>query len=208
MAGLSDYAELKILDHVFGTTTFTAPTVRAIQLHKGPPGEAGTLNLSAETTRQTVTFGAASGGAISSSTEASWSSYNTGGAGTNEALSHWSLWDATSGGNCLATGPLGTRPPFSASVNATNDTFTADANFLLAVNDKVEMYALPNQQLPSGLSANTAYTVGTVSGATFTLASSNITSNGNLIVQTLSPYTVYHADTVTVPAGMLVVFLD
>ena len=47
-------------------TAFTAPTGVYAKLHIGDPGAAGTNNASAVTTRQAVTFGAASAGAPNS----------------------------------------------------------------------------------------------------------------------------------------------
>ena len=42
MAGLSNYLETKLLDHVFGATAYTAPATVYIALFTTLPGEAGT----------------------------------------------------------------------------------------------------------------------------------------------------------------------
>lgn len=109
---ISNYAELKILDHV-GGTSWTAPTTVYVKLHTADPGEDGTTAAAANTTRQAVTWAAASGGSKASSATLTWTSVpNT------ETYSHWSLWDNVSAGNCLWTGAL------SSSVAVTaGDTF-------------------------------------------------------------------------------------
>lgn len=94
-------------------TSYTAPSAVYVKLHTGDPGEAGTSNAAGETTRQAITFGAASNGVITSSTLAEWTNVST-----TETYSHISLWDASSAGNCLCVGAL------SASKSVTNgDTF-------------------------------------------------------------------------------------
>ena len=108
---ISNYAENKLLD-TLGGTAFSVGTVY-LQLHTGDAGEDGTLNAAGETTRQTVTFSAASGGAMNSSGTVTWTNLSTA-----ETLTHWSAWDAATAGNCLWTGALSG----SATV-AVGDTF-------------------------------------------------------------------------------------
>ena len=79
---ISNYAELKILDHTTGRAAWTAPSGVYLKLHTGDAGEDGTANAATET------------------------------------YSHWSLWDASTSGNCLWTGALSS----SAAVTA-GDTF-------------------------------------------------------------------------------------
>jgi hypothetical protein len=96
---ISNYAENALLN-TFGGTAFSV-TTPYLQLHVGDAGEDGTANGAGETTRQSVSFSSASGGSMSS-----------------ETLTHWSMWDASTGGNCLWTGALSG----SATVS-TGDTF-------------------------------------------------------------------------------------
>ena len=110
---ISNYAELKILDHTTGTASWTAPSGVYLKLHTGDPGEAGTSNAATETTRKVVTFSAAASGSISSAATVEWTNVST-----TETYSHWSLWDASTSGNCLWTGALSS----SAAVTA-GDTF-------------------------------------------------------------------------------------
>lgn len=110
---ISNYAENKILDHLTGTTSWTAPSAVYIKLHTGDPGEDGTSNAATETTREQATFSAASSGSIATSATVEWTNVST-----SETYSHWSAWDNLSAGNCLWTGALSS----SASVTA-GDTF-------------------------------------------------------------------------------------
>lgn len=110
---ISNYAELKILDHTTGTASWTAPSTVYLKLHTGDPGEAGTSNAATETTRKSVAFSAASSGSISSSATVEWTNVST-----TETYSHWSLWDNSTAGNCLWSGALS-----SSAAVTTGDTF-------------------------------------------------------------------------------------
>lgn len=108
---ISNYGELALLNTLRGTSYSAAGSY--LKLHLGDSGEDGTANPAANTTRQSITFSAASGGSMVSSSTASWTNVpNT------ETYTHWSLWDASTAGNCLWTGALTS----SASVVA-GDTF-------------------------------------------------------------------------------------
>lgn len=117
---LSNYLENAIGNALRGGgagTSYTAPAAVYAKLHTGDPGEDGTSNAAGNTTRQAVTFGAASGGVISLSNTPSWTSVST-----TETYSHISLWDNLTTGNCLGSGAL------SSSVAVTaGDTFTLSA---------------------------------------------------------------------------------
>ena len=84
-----------------------------MKLHTGDAGEAGTTNAASETTRKAISFSAASSGSMASSATVEWTNV-----AATETYSHWSLWDASTAGNCLWTGALST----SAAVTA-GDTF-------------------------------------------------------------------------------------
>lgn len=113
MAGLSNYSEDKLMDLLFNASAWTAPSNVYIQLHTGDPTDAGTSNVATESTRKAITFGASSGGAVSSDADVSWTSV----AGS-EDFTHFSLWDASSSGNCLFTGTI------TANAVTAGDTFT------------------------------------------------------------------------------------
>jgi len=112
---ISNYAELKLLD-TLGNTSF-AVTNAYIKLHLGDAGEDGTASPATEATRKLVTWSAASAGSKASSATLSWTNVST-----TETYTHWSMWDASTGGNCLWTGALSA----SAAVTA-GDTFEITA---------------------------------------------------------------------------------
>ena len=110
---ISNYAELKILEHTTGKTAWTMPTTVYVKLHLGDPGEAATSNAAANTTRKVAAWAVAASGAIATSATLEWTNVSN-----TETYSHWSLWDDATAGNALWTGALST----SAAVTA-GDTF-------------------------------------------------------------------------------------
>ena len=110
---ISNYAELKILEHTTGKTAWTIPTDVYVKLHTGDPGEDGTSAAATEDTREEADWATASAGSIATSATIEWTNV-----AATETYSHWSLWDASTAGNCLWTGALSS----SAAVTA-GDTF-------------------------------------------------------------------------------------
>ena len=110
---ISNYAELKILEHTTGKTARTIPSNVYVKLHTGDAGEAGTSNAATETTRKVAAWATAASGSIATSATLEWTNV-----AATETYSHWSMWDASTGGNCLWTGALSS----SAAVTA-GDTF-------------------------------------------------------------------------------------
>jgi hypothetical protein len=110
---ISNYAELKILEHTTGKTAWTIPTDVYVKLHTGDPGEDGTSAAATEDTREEAAWATASAGSIATSATIEWTNV-----AATETYSHWSLWDASTAGNCLWTGALSS----SAAVTA-GDTF-------------------------------------------------------------------------------------
>jgi hypothetical protein len=116
---ISNYLEeawLKTLRGGGSGTNFTAPAAVYVKLHTGDPGEDGTANAAAETTRQAATFAAPAnpGGTMDSSADVTWTSVST-----TETYRYISLWDNSTAGNCLMSGAL----TADRSVTA-GDTFT------------------------------------------------------------------------------------
>jgi len=112
---ISNYAENKFLD-ALRAQSFSVSNVY-VKLHTGDPGEEGTSNAATETTREEVTFDAASSGSMAASATVEWTDVSA-----TETYSHFSLWDNVSAGNCLWTGALSS----SAAVTA-GDTFQITA---------------------------------------------------------------------------------
>jgi hypothetical protein len=112
---IGDYLETRILDAVFRNVSL-AVAANYVKLHIGDPGEAGTSNASASTTRKVASWAAASAGTIATNTTLTWSGADL---TATETLTHISVWDASTAGNHLWNGPL--AAPYN--VNA-GDTFT------------------------------------------------------------------------------------
>lgn len=108
------------LDALCRSVAYTDPAAFWLKLHIGDPGSAGTTNPAANTTRQQVTFSAASGGAITNSADIVWTSVPN-----VETYSHWSAWDASTAGTFLASDDLAV-----ARLMAIGDTFTIAAGDL------------------------------------------------------------------------------
>ena len=97
-----------------------------VLLHTANPGASGATAVSSTTTRQAITFTAATTGVLNSSSSPSWTSW----AGTNgEVVTHVSFWDAAAAGNCLWTAALSA----SKTIN-TGDTFTLSSCSLTLTN--------------------------------------------------------------------------
>lgn len=110
---ISNYAELKILEHSTGKTAWTMPSNVYVKLHTGDPGENATSAEATENTRKVASWATAASGSIATNATLQWTNV-----AATETITHWSLWDASTGGNALWTGALSS----SAAVTA-GDTF-------------------------------------------------------------------------------------
>lgn len=118
---ISNYMEDRLLNNLRNTSGAVAAVY--VKLHTGDPGEAGTSNAATNTTRQAISFSAASGGSMASSGTVTWTSVST-----TETYTHFSLWDASTAGNCLWTGALSSSAAVTAgdTFNITSLTLTLD----------------------------------------------------------------------------------
>ncbi len=107
---LSNFAEDELLD-CFRGNAYSASALY-VKLHTGDPGEAGTSNAATETTRKAATFGAPSGGSMALSSTLSWAPVST-----TETFTHFSVWDASTAGNCLGSGALNAPASMTAGDN-------------------------------------------------------------------------------------------
>lgn len=100
MSSFSDYLEDAVLDHVFRNVALTSPTTVYLALYTVTPSDAGggTEVTGGGYARQAITFGAASGGAMSNSALVSFTASGAN-FGTVAAVG---IFDAVSGGNLLA----------------------------------------------------------------------------------------------------------
>jgi hypothetical protein len=102
------------LNAIGNATNYTAPVAFYVKLHLGDPGAAGAGNAAANTTRQQVSFGAASAGAMASDADTTWTNVSN-----TETYSHVSFWDAAAAGNFIGSDDLAASKAVTAG-----DTFT------------------------------------------------------------------------------------
>ena len=118
--GLSAYLCNSFLD-ALGNATAYSVAVPYIKLHTGDPGAAGTANPATETTRKSISFGAASAGAITSDADISWTNIS----GSQDAT-HFSAWDSLTAGNFLFSGTI------TGNAYTAGDTYTISSGNLSA----------------------------------------------------------------------------
>lgn len=99
MTALSNYAENAMLDHLVGNTAFTKPTNTYIKLHTGDPGEDCTLAAAGETLRKILSWAASASRVAVTDAAVNWASMTAA-----ETITHYSIWDALTGGNPLFYG--------------------------------------------------------------------------------------------------------
>lgn len=108
MSQLSDYLENKILDYVLGRAAFSSPNL-FLQLYTATPNDAGggtaVSGNGYSRTNISGAFGVAASRTIANDTEIVTVAANGGSWGT---VTHWGIFDASSGGNLLVYGAFGT----------------------------------------------------------------------------------------------------
>lgn len=117
--GLASAIANSILNALCRNVAWTQPAAFWVKLHTGDPGSAGTLLAAGETTRKQATFGAAAGGALTTTADLAWTNVSTA-----ETYSHVSFWDASTAGNFLG----------SDALNASKTVAVGD-NFTIALGD-------------------------------------------------------------------------
>lgn len=116
--GISAYLGNSWMDALGNATAFSV-AVPYVKLHVGDPGATGTANPATETTRKSVSFGAASAGGLTSDADVSWTNI----AGSQDAT-HFTCWDSLTVGNFLFSGAI-TAGAFTAG-----DTYTISSGNL------------------------------------------------------------------------------
>lgn len=134
MSAASNYLENKLIDHIYRGIAYTAPTKTFIALHTANPGETGVSEVTTAAYPAYARQDAAKGGAQSSA----WTAPSDGvsrnalqliypmydGSGPM-TVTHFSIWDAQTGGNMLSYAPLST----ARTIN-NGDVFVVDAQKL------------------------------------------------------------------------------
>ncbi len=117
--GLKASVANAMLDSLLKNTAYTGPATVYAQLHTGDPGANGTANVAGNTTRKLVSWGTASGGVNSNSTDLVWTNVST-----TETYAEITLFDAVTTGNYLGSGNI------TANTVTAGDTFTIAAGNL------------------------------------------------------------------------------
>jgi hypothetical protein len=105
MSAKSNYLEGKLIEHVLRNTAYTSPSAVYLSLHTANPDEdgSGTEVSGNGYSRQAITFGAHSNGACANTSEETF----TASGGSFGAVSHFGIWDSSSGStNLLYYGAL------------------------------------------------------------------------------------------------------
>jgi len=115
-AGKSTYLRNLVINATLRGQAFTPPAARYVALHYADPTEAGNQAELAGNgyARQPISFNAPTNGEVANAAEilfppatANWL-----------VVTHFSLWDAASGGNCLYQAPLSAPVQVEAGDNA------------------------------------------------------------------------------------------
>lgn len=119
---LSNYLENKILDHILRGVSgaWSAPATIYVGLHTADPGETGANEVNGGSyARQSASFSAAANGATANTDAINFTGMPA------VTITHVSLWDAATNGNCLWSGPL-----IASKTTNAGDTFQIPAGDL------------------------------------------------------------------------------
>lgn len=167
-------------------------------LHNADVGEAGsqTTNETAYTSYARVAVARSAGGFTVTNNSVSPAAnvdFPEATAGT-DTLTHWAVGTASSGtGKVLYKGALGSKMGLFTATTA--DVITIPGH-TLSVNDRVALYDIDDQAVPTGITAGTAYYVKTVSGNDITISTTqggatlDITAVGAGIAFKVTPISV------------------
>lgn len=107
MAGKSDYAENKVIDHMLGVATFAAVTPYVALMTAAPSDSGGGTECAYGSYARVATsgkFGAASGGSSANTSEIAFPEGSSG----SETATHFAIYDASTSGNLLGWNALTT----------------------------------------------------------------------------------------------------
>lgn len=197
IGGLSDYLEGKLIEHATGKTAFTMPTNYLALFTAAPSDTGGGTEVSGGSyARQNLStaLGTQSGGQIANASQITFPDA-TANWGTILA---WATFDASSAGNMLWWGWLGTGAEAPGTAAAATDAFTSYAHGF-ANGDQVMLQAPEGGALPTGVSANTAYWVVGATTDTFQLSTTQGGSAINLTAD--GEFSAYKIQTKTVNSG-------
>jgi len=112
--GLASGVADSILNALCKNAAWTQPAAFWVKLHTADPGSAGATAAATNATRAQGTFSSSSGGAITTSSDCTWTSVST-----TETYSHVSFWSSSSAGTFLGSDALETARGVTAGDNFT-----------------------------------------------------------------------------------------
>ena len=127
MSALSDFGELKVLDHMLGTAAWTYPSQAYIGLSTGSMADdnSGTELSGNGYTRMAINFAAASSGSAASNATVTFPTAT----GAQGAISHWAIYDASTSCNQICHGSFSTTNTIGSGdilrINSGDITITA-----------------------------------------------------------------------------------
>lgn len=129
----SNYLEAQLMDHTLGGGTFTKPATVYVSLHTADPTDAGTGTEASGSgyarkavTNNATNFPNATGTNPTTKSNGTAITFDpaTGDWSSGANLTHFGIWDASSGGNLLIKGALGVAKPV---LNGDTPSFAAGA---------------------------------------------------------------------------------
>jgi len=213
MPGLTDFSEDTVLNDMYNAGSgFALATDPWVLLHTGDPGENGTTNASAHA-RQTASFSNSSAGTLSNDAAIDFTSMPA------ETIVAWSIWDASTAGNCLQTGWLSTVsvPALMRDADIAAGTVQSHEHGL-TTDDRIVWESTEGGAaswvLPNTLVAGTLYFVraGGLTADAFTFASTSggaaiiPTTSGSGIVRKVTPKVCNSGDTFRIAIGDLDIY--
>lgn len=113
MSGMTDYTEVAVLNAALNGVAFQVSN-QYVQLHVGDPGESGASNVLSDSgaSRKAGSFGSPTSGAGTCANDAEIV-FNTIVDTGPFVVSHFSIWDALTSGNCILKGALAISKSFS-----------------------------------------------------------------------------------------------
>jgi len=189
----------ELLNHLKGTqpSTFAAycGLIKSITAWRTPT--VTEADYTGYGTRPSITFGSIAdtspvGGRKIANSSAVTFPQNT---GSSQDVIAWGLWNASTSGSLYAISLLDAdKPIWSVVTDTTNDYFETAGAHGLSTDQRVFLLAAPGAPIPTGVSEDTAYYVGTVVDTEAVTLSTTV-SNGNPVAITaaggcyLIPYT-------------------
>ena len=219
MAGFTNYAEGKILDLIFGNTSYSVPATLYCALFTVTPADDGTGGTEVTggsyarvaVTNNTTNFPNATLGNPSVKQNGTAITFTTATADWGTVVG-MGFYDASSSGNLIAWSPL-TGTSYAYTALASSNVFTAPGSAFSNTNTVRLLFDLGGTT-PSGVSIGTTYYIVSASGTTFKLSATSggseidITTDGSGRIALLTSKTIQNGDTASFATSAFTFNLD